>query len=1196
MSATEDNKLYFDVQQKTDKQHILDNPDTYIGSVENVESDLWIMNETNDKIIEKNIKYIPGLFKLFDEGIVNCRDHVIRMKTKTDANVDNSLPVTYIDIAIQEDGTIVMINDGNGIDVVQHPEYKTWVPELIFGHLRTSTNYNKDEKKIVGGKNGFGFKLVLIWSTYGQIETVDHIRGLKYTQEFKNNLDIICEPKITKASKVKPYTKITFKPDYSRLGISGLSDDMISLLKKRVYDISAITDKTIKVKYNSSIIGTKNFEQYINLYIGDKTISPRVYEDANERWEYAVALTPTNEFVQVSFVNGIYTSKGGKHVEYILNQITRKLCEYIEKKKKVKVNPNSIKEQLILFLRCDIENPAFDSQTKDFMNTPMVKFGSKCDVSDKFIEKVAKMGVMDAACAITEVKDNKSAKKTDGTKSKTIRGIPKLDDANWAGTDKSKDCMVIFCEGDSAKTGVISGLSSEDRNTIGVYPLKGKVMNVRGENVKKVSENKEIAEIKKILGLESGKEYNTIEDVYKNLRYSKVVFMTDQDLDGSHIKGLCINLFQNEWLSLTRIPGFIGFMNTPILKAKKGLSELKFYNEGEYEEWKNNNDTKGWNIKYYKGLGTSTKTEFREYFEEKKFVGFEHTGATSDDAIDMVFNKKRADDRKVWLETVYNRDSFADTSKQMIPYEEFINKELIHFSKYDCDRSIPNLMDGLKISLRKILYSAFKKRLTSEIKVAQFSGYVSEQSCYHHGEESLNKAIVGMAQNFIGSNNINLLFPSGQFGSRIKGGQDASSPRYIFTRLEKLSRLIFPEQDDNILKYLDDDGTLVEPQFYVPIIPMILINGTKGIGTGFSTEIMCYNPLQIIGYLKNKLQYIETTSNESEFFPYYEGFTGTISKVTDNKFVFKGKYEKLETDKIRITELPVGFWTEDFKELLHDLQNDKDKDGKKITPYIKEVFENYTDTTVEFIITFSKGKVVELEANKGEYGCNGLEKLLKLYNTSSTTNMNLFNSEDKLKKYDKVEDIIDEYYDIRLQYYDYRKDNIIDNLEKDLLILSNKVKYIMELLNGTIDLRKKKKIEIFDLIIEKGYDIIDDDDEFKYLLRMPMDSVSEENVERLMKEHNSKENELSIIKSTTIQQMWLYELELLETEYKKYQIEREQSQNGDGKQLTKKKSVTKITSGIKKTVKREVLSNSSNALDSEIIEIQTSVKKMKINK
>ena len=1182
MSATDDNTLYFDVQQKTDKQHILDNPDTYIGSVETVDADMWIMNETSDKIIEKNISYVPGLFKLFDEGIVNCRDHVVRMQSKIEQKVDNSLPVTYIDIAIQDDGTIVMINDGNGIDVVQHPEYKTWVPELIFGHLRTSTNYNKEEKKIVGGKNGFGFKLVLIWSTYGQIETVDHIRGLKYTQEFKDNLDTICSPKIVKASKCKPYTKITFKPDYQRLGLNGLTEDLISLLKKRVYDISAVTDKSIKVKYNSSIVPTKNFEQYMNLYIGEKTANPRVYEEANIRWEYAVALTPTNEFIQVSFVNGIYTSKGGKHVEYILNQITRKLAEFIEKKKKVKVNPNSIKEQLILFLRCDIENPAFDSQTKDFMNTPMAKFGSKCDVSDKFIEKVAKMGVMEAACAITEVKENKAAKKTDGTKSKSIRGIPKLDDANWAGTEKSKDCMIIFCEGDSAKTGVISGLSSEDRNTIGVYPLKGKVMNVRGEAVKKVSENKEIAEIKKILGLESGKEYLSIEDVHKNLRYSKIVFMTDQDLDGSHIKGLCINLFQNEWSSLTHIPGFIGFMNTPILKAKKGNQELKFYNEGEYEHWKNENNTNGWTIKYYKGLGTSTKSEFREYFEEKKFVGFEHTGATSDDAIDMVFNKKRADDRKIWLETIYNRNSFADTSKQMIPYEEFINKELIHFSKYDCDRSIPNLMDGLKISLRKILFCAFKKRLTSEIKVAQFSGYVSENSLYHHGEESLNKAIVGMAQNFIGSNNINLLFPSGQFGSRIKGGQDASSPRYIFTRLERITRCLFPEQDDKILKYLTDDGTPVEPQFYVPIIPMVLVNGSKGIGTGFSTEVMCYNPRDIISYLKNKLQ--KKSDTLIEFFPYYEGFTGITEKVSDTKFVFKGKYEKIDTDKIKVTELPVGYWTEDFKELLNDLQNDKEKEKekekekdsakqkevKKVVPVVKDVFENYTDTTVEFIIVFSKGKLEELESVKGEHECNGLEKLLKLYSTSSTTNMNLFNYEDKLKKYESVEEIIDDYYDIRLEYYEDRKENMIDALEKEIMILSNKARYIKEVLEDTIDLRKKKKQEIIEMLQSKTYDIIDNDEEFKYLVRMPMDSVSEENIEKLLKENGEKQDELERIKSTAIEQMWLSELEILEHEYTEYQKEREQSQLGE---IKKKKTITKVAGGTKKVVIKKTVND-----------------------
>ena len=1161
-------QLFFDVQQKTDKQHILDNPDTYIGSVENVESDVWIMNETNDKIIEKNISYIPGLFKLFDEGIVNCRDHVVRMQTKLDAKVENSLPVTYIDIAIQEDGTIVMINDGNGIDVVQHPEYKTWVPELIFGHLRTSTNYNKDEKKIVGGKNGFGFKLVLIWSTYGYIETVDHIRGLKYCQEFKDNLDVICPPKITKASTSKPYTKITFKPDYQRLGIAGLTPDMISLLKKRVYDISAITDKTIKVKYNSSIIPIKNFQNYVDLYIGDKTSSPRVYEVANERWEYAVALTPTNEFIQVSFVNGIYTSKGGKHVEYILNQITRKLSEFIEKKKKIKVNLNSIKEQLILFIRCDIENPAFDSQTKDFMNTPMVKFGSKCDITDKFIEKIAKMGVMDAACALTEVKENKAVKKTDGTKSKSIRGIPKLTDANWAGTDKSNLTTLILCEGDSAKTGVISGLSSEDRNTIGVYPLKGKVMNVRGEAVKRISENKEIAEIKKILGLEAGKEYTSIEDVNKHLRYSKVVFMTDQDLDGSHIKGLCINLFQNEWSSLTHIPGFIGSMNTPILKAKKGVQELKFYNEGEYEDWKKKNDTKGWTVKYYKGLGTSTKTEFVEYFEEKKFVGFEYNGPSSDDAIDMVFNKKRADDRKIWLETVYNRHSYADTSKHMISYEDFINKELIHYSKYDCDRSIPNLMDGLKISLRKILFSSFKKRLTIEIKVAQFSGYVSEHSCYHHGEESLNQAIVGMAQNFVGSNNINLLVPGGQFGSRIKGGKDASSPRYIFTRLERLTRLIFPEQDDNILKYLNDDGTPVEPQFYVPIIPMVLVNGSKGIGTGFSTEIMCYNPKDIIAYLKNKL--VGVSNSDIRFLPYYEGYTGTIAKVSDTKFLFKGLYEKIAEDKIIVTELPIGYWTEDFKELLEDLQNDKDKDGKKIVPIIKEYDDKSKDTTVDFIITFGKGKLLELETIKCDNGVNGLEKILRLCTSSSTTNMNLFNSEDKLKKYDTIEEIIDDYFDIRLEYYENRRDYLIENLEQELMVLSNKSKYIQELLNGTIDLRHKKKQEIIDMLIEKDYDTNENDDDYKYLVRMPMDSVSDENIEKINMEHANKNAELEELKATTVQQMWLFELTLLENEYVTYQKEREQSQLGEIKKqhanIVRKKVISNTTKIVKKVL------------------------------
>ena len=1145
-------------QQKTDKEHILSNPDTYIGSIEEIESPLYILNETGDKITEKTVKYIPGLFKLFDEGIVNCRDHVIRMKQAVANNVENALPVNNIEINIDNDGTITMMNDGNGIDVAEHPEYKIWIPELIFGHLRTSTNYDKTEKKIVGGKNGFGFKLVLIWSSYGSIETVDHVRGLKYKQEFKSNLDEICKPSITKC-KSKPYTKIVFKPDYQRLGIEGLTADFIAYLKKRVYDVSAITDKNLKVKYNSNLVPVKNFQNYIDLYIGNKEESKRVYEEGGERWEYACGLSSTHEFIQISFVNGIHTSKGGKHVDYILNQITKKLGDFIEKKKKVKVSANSIKEQLILFIRCDIENPSFDSQTKDYMNTPPLKFGSNCSVSDKFIEKLAKMGVMDAACAISDLKEAKAAKKTDGSKSKNIRGIPKLIDANWAGTEKSKDCIIIFCEGDSAKAGIVSGLSSEDRNTIGVYPMKGKILNVRGENVKKISENKEIAEIKKILGLEVGKDYKTMEEVNKNLRYSKVIFLCDQDLDGSHIKGLGINLFQSEWPSLYRIPGFIGFMNTPILKARKGSRELLFYNEGEYNVWKQEigNDIKSWKIKYYKGLGTSTGKEFKEYFEKKKIVGFESNGDDCDNTIDMVFNKKRADDRKDWLET-YDRDAYLDTNKQTVSYKEFVDKEFIHFSKYDCDRSIPNIMDGLKISLRKILYSAFKKNLTSEIKVAQFTGYVSEHSGYHHGEASLNAAIVGMAQNFVGSNNINLFIPSGQFGSRLRGGQDSASERYIFTQLNKITRIIFNQNDDQILKYLNDDGLPVEPIFYAPIIPMVLVNGSKGIGTGFSTDIMCYNPIEIIHYIQNKLCInIDTSYSVPEFKPYYEGFQGTIDMLTPSKCVIKGIYEKIGVDKIRVTELPIGFWTDDFKEHLENLIESTDKNGKKVIPIVKDYDDMSKDTTVDFIITLQKGKLEELEAQEVDYNCNGIYKVFKLYTTSSNTNMHLFDANDKLKKYETIIQIIDDYYETRLQLYEVRKNFMIKALEKELLILHNKKNYITENIDGTIDLRKKKKEEVVKLLEDKGYNRIEEEDDYKYLVKMTMDCVTEENVDKLFKEHENISVELQNIKNTTIHQMWNSELAILEKEYVNYKRERSTNHTSIPKKVVVKKIVKK---------------------------------------
>jgi DNA topoisomerase-2 len=1168
-SSTDLAKTY---QKKTQIEHIKDAPDTYIGGIEADNVTSWTMNEA-DKMVHKEFSFIPGLYKCFDEGIVNCRDHYIRLWQKLKNKEPNIVPVSLIDISVdKETGIITMMNDGNGIDVEKHPEHNIYIPEMIFGHLMTSTNYKKNAKKITGGKNGFGFKLVLIYSTWGRIETVDHIRGKRYIQEFKDNLGTICKPKITTAKKAKPYTKVQFKLDFERFGIDGFNDDIFNILKKRTYDIAAVTDKTVRVKFNGEQLPIRTFEDYINLYIGLKSETKRVFEKQN-RFEYGVCLSPLDEFTQVSFVNGVYTMKGGKHVDYIMNQIIKKIVTYIQTKKKIKVKPVTVKEQLMIFVNAIVENPSFDSQTKNYLNTPASKFGVKCNVSDKFIEQIVKrLGVMEAAISLTEIKDTKAAKKTDGRKTSSIRGIPKLTDANWAGTRKSWECTLILTEGDSAKAGVISGLSKDDRNKYGVFPLKGKLMNVKDMSQKKLNDNVEITNIKKILGLEAGQTY-TLENAKKKLRYGRVMFMTDQDLDGSHIKGLCINLFHSQWPDLMKLDSFLGFMNTPIIKAKKGSKEKSFYTEQEYLEWKkSNNDGKGWSIKYFKGLGTSTAKEFKQYFADKKVVTFKYGGGDCDNALDRVFNKKRADDRKEWLRE-YEKDSILDIKSGNISYRDFADREMIHFSKYDCDRSIPNLMDGNKISTRKILYACFKRNLVKEIKVAQLAGYVSEHSGYHHGEMSLVGAIIGMAQEFVGSNNINPLLPKGQFGTRLKGGKDHASERYIFTNLTPIALDVYNVNDNPILDYLDDDGTPVEPEFYAPIIPMVCVNGTKGIGTGFSCDIPSYNPLQIIDYLKHKLSKVsgESKTQQPKIEMYYEGFKGTINYLGDKKYIIKGCYELVGTDMIRITELPVGTWTEDYKAFLESLMDDKDKKKGKSKIYVKSYTDMSTDTDVDFTVKLIPGTVNKLLPKKADYGCNQLEKAFKLYTTKTETNMYLFDHRQRLSKYNSVYEIIDAYFPVRLSLYQKRKEHMIQQLEREVMKLHNEARFIEEQCEDIIDLRRKKKQQVIDMLKDREYDMLDGDEEFKYLRTMRMEQVEEENIEKLRKKRDDKKKELETLKNTSTETMWSSELDNLVEKYHGYRRNRMNRKEGVESKSTKTKKVKKVKK-IKKVKKLKLKS------------------------
>lgn len=1145
------------------REHIYNIPDTYIGSVNPITTDLYIYDDKTKKMEMKNITYVPGLLKIFDEVIVNAIDHSVRLMIEESKGKENIKHLKNIKVNIdKKSGVISIMNDGNGIDVIQHESYKIYVPELITGTLLTSTNYDHKEEKIIGGKGGYGIKLANIFSKEFTVETVDHYRQRIYTQTFRNNMLEKDKPSVRSSAK-NPYTKITFLPDYERFGMSKMSDDMYELFKRRTIDCCACTNKNVSVFFNDEKLPVKDFEKYAELFI-DKSESPLIYEECNERWEVAVGFSKNGVYEHNSFVNGINTIRGGTHLNYVTNIIIKKLSDMIETKKKKTIKAQILKDNLFVFLKSTIVNPSFDSQSKETLTTPVAKFGSKCDISDKFIEKLYKTSIVEKVLSYTEFQNQKKMAKTDGKKTSRLI-IPKLDDANLAGTKESHNCTLILTEGDSAKTMAISGLSVIGRDRYGVFPLRGKIMNVKDASSQKITDNNEITALKKILGLEQNKNYKDV----NSLRYGNIMILTDQDHDGSHIKGLLFNVFQSLWPSLYKIDGFLTSMLTPIIKASNNKGEvISFYNMSDYENWNSTDVAKkgNWKIKYYKGLGTSKDDEAKQYFKEMKKVTYIHTD-NSDEFIDLAFNKKRADNRKEWLMS-YDKNNVLDYTKTDVKYEDFVNKDLIHFSNRDLERSINHICDGLKESTRKILFACIKRKLfNNEIKVAQLAGNVSEVTAYHHGEQSLQQAIIGMAQIFVGTNNINLLVPNGQFGSRVVGGGDASSPRYIYTLLSNLTKVIFREDDNNILKYNEEDGLSIEPEYYIPIIPMILVNGGVGIGTGFSTNVPQFNPKEIIEICKNICDNVNDAKDIDDMheiiddmtikdmIPWYLGFKGTIEKSEKGTFVSKGVYEWLDKNTLEITELPVGTWTEDYKEFLEGLITSNSN-------YLKSFENHYTSKNVKFILQFN-GDIQEKLGNK-------FESEFKLVSSKnmSINNMHLYSHQGAIKKYENTSQIVKEWSKIRITKYQERKAYQIKILEKDLEVLSAKIRFILDVIEGKIVIMNKKIADIEHRLVELKYPKINtkdteesDSNGYNYLLRMPISQLTYDRKIILEKEVEDMSKKLKDLQNTSINNIWKKELIELEKVWEDHKIEIEKDIEDDKNGIVNKK-------GAKKAVKK----------------------------
>ena len=1084
-------------QKKSHLEHIKERPDTYIGSCEKRHEPMWVWNESAKCLEHRTIGYVPGLLKIFDEILVNAADNKQR-----DPNMK------YIKVNIQRRDQLTFIsveNDGAGVPVVMHETEHMYVPQMVFGELLTGDNYDDKEDRVVGGRNGYGAKLANVFSSQFSVETLDTKSGKKYAQTWTNNMGKVQKPKITAAGRRKDFTRVTFCPDFSRFGLQCLDDDIYALLCRRVVDLAGTTPADVRIYLNGTRVDVRDFKSYCKLYVSELQ-----HIKLNPRWEICIALAPDQQAKQVSFVNSICTTKGGEPDKYIADDVARGIVECASRQfKDLDVRASSVRHSMFVFVNALITNPSFDSQTKELLTTRSSKFGPshfKPRVPEKFIKSVIKYsGIVDEVLHFARAKSQRNMQRKMGNRKKNkLPGIPKLDDANHAGTRRSQDCTLILTEGDSAKTLAIAGLSVIGRDKYGVFPLKGKLLNVRDASNAAVLKNTEIQNIMKIMGLSVGKTYSDTSE----LRYGHVMIMTDQDHDGSHIKGLIVNFFHHFWPCLLSIPNFLQVFITPIVKCTRRSEVKVFYTTPEFEAWAENNNT-GWRIKYYKGLGTSSAREAKEYFSRlsENRIPFSILQDGDGALIDMCFAKKKVAERKAWIGR-HVAGTHVNFKVDEMKYADFVNKEYIVMAVSSNLRGIPHVVDGLKPSQRKILFACLKRNLQQEIKVAQLAGYTSEHAAYHHGEMSLNGAIIGMAQNYVGSNNINLLTPNGQFGTRLLGGKDAASPRYVFTQLNPVTTKLFDPADSSLLHHLEDDGQTVEPEFYVPVLPMLLVNGANGIGTGWSTNIPSFNPKDIIKRIRDMLSGRAPT----RMVPWFKGFTGTVT-MQGSKYIIQGVWNWTGAKTLHISELPVGTWTNAYKEML---ERGVEGDSHFKKGDILDIKSNYTDTTVSFTL-----KLSETFARKMHESPELMLKAFRLQKTADMNNMHAFGPDGNIHLYKDELDILRVFFDTRLALYTKRKQAQLAELKQSLDVANEKSRFIQAIVNGDLILANRTKDQLESELAQRGF-------VHKELLNMPLWSLTAEKAAALRRQCEDIGSNLVRLQTTSVKDMWRADLDVVE--------------------------------------------------------------------
>lgn len=1059
--------------------HILTRPDMYVGSKGFDRQQVYIY--AKESIIVKEVSVSPAIVRTFVEILSNAVDNIERAeKTMTYISVD--LSATHCEI--KNDGAVIPIEQ-NEVMVNNKTEI-IYNHSLIFGHLLSGSNYDDTEKRYTSGRNGLGAKLTNVLSTSFTVEGVDPANKAKLVQTWTNNMRNTAGPLVSKSSRITGYTSIKWSWDCAWFGIKGLPQDTLDMLAWHVLNASMITG--LKVTLNGTKLPNK-LASYFDLLDGHTTNQLKL-ENNHSR----VFVVPSTSFEAISFVNGIQTKNGGKHVNAWVDAVCRPVMEKLRGRGKAPtaLTIKDIKPYFKFLVVTRIPNPEFESQEKNELKTPV-----KADpITSYQVAKIMKWPIGETLKGLMLSKEKKQVTKAIAATAKhpVIDGYDK---ANNAGGTKAKDCTLIVCEGLSAKTFAVDGISrgldgKKGRDWFGIFPLRGKMLNTRNATPTSIKNNAVITNLMKVIGLDYGNP-----DKLERLNYGRLCIITDADVDGIHIEGLILNFFHSLFPKLLK-RNFIISMKTPILRVGK---TYYFDERSATTAFQNKGTNK---VKYYKGLGAIEPKETDKVFGIK-MLQFEED-KDSDRSFITAFDKAESAKRKEWLAQYNPLDKSKltlDDEGSMINFaiSRHLNDELIKFFHDDCKRSIPNGLDGLKESQRKIVYAAKKCNLKSDsegLKVAQFGADVAKHTNYHHGEENLFKTIIKMAQSFIGSNNIPLFAQNGWFGTRLEGGEDAASARYIRTKAVPQFNNLFNPLDDALLNLREDDGDLVEPYHYVPTIPLLLVNGCVGIGTGWMCNMPQFKPKDVATacqlWMRDRHQFLEFVNTMK---PWYNGFTGEIEKVTDTKFQTKGIYTELN-GVIHVTELPVGLWNSKFQKMLDEKEL---RYNNRSTPD-KVDYEIFLDNNSPLFKDFEK----------------------KMCTSLNLDNIVVFDKNDKIAKVTLVE-LFDMWGEARLSLNDRRKAAMLADLDKRSHIATCKNKFIRAVRNKNIDVTSEET-KIVDLIKSEG--IAKEAADIKMLLDLPVRTLTEERRKELKTTIQKIAHERAMLEEKSNVDIWFEDMAKLE--------------------------------------------------------------------